>query len=361
MQFLQEKSIFRLVESHFIIFCKNAELSLVNPFQLHEQWLYSCFEFSMINFHSKPPTMETQILQCQKIQERIFGEVRTNVLSLKQSGRRLPGIAFVAFEGVALAKYSIPLHLKVAQDAGFHVLHEILPADVALHHVYEVIDRFNLDDTIDAIVIMQPLPAHLDPMLVENRIDVRKEVEGFHPLNMLGTMVPQIGVNPYPMCLPEALKLIYEEAHISIEKDQAWLFILDDEFFSNPLTSMIVRTCAAKVVPKDSPLMVVNKEAARLGDFCKQSDFVVVVSKHPTYLDPGWLKQGCHLIDIYSNLVREVPSKADPAKLVPVIKGGVSVEAVSGIAASIIPIPGGLMTVVLALLLRNTLIAFTKK
>ena len=95
-------------------------------------------------------------------------------------------------------------------------------------------------------------------------------------------------------------------------------------------------------------------------EHCKRADVLVVVTKTPEYIQPEWLKPGVCIIDIYSNLVREVPSKADPSKLVPVIRGGVKVDSVNKIAGVLLPIPGGLMMVVMAILFRNTVISFRK-
>jgi methylenetetrahydrofolate dehydrogenase (NADP+)/methenyltetrahydrofolate cyclohydrolase len=84
----------------------------------------------------------------------------------------------------------------------------------------------------------------------------------------------------------------------------------------------------------------------------------VIVSKTPEYIRPEWLKPGVCILDIYSNLVKEVSSKKDPDKLVPIIRGGVNVDSVQHIAGAILPIPGGLMIVVMAILFRNAVIAF---
>ena len=90
----------------------------------------------------------------------------------------------------------------------------------------------------------------------------------------------------------------------------------------------------------------------------KRADFLVVVTKFPEYIQAQWLKKGVCIIDIYSNLVKEIPSKTDPAKLVPIIRGGINVASTTGIAGALLPIPGGLMTVVLAILFRNTVTAY---
>jgi methylenetetrahydrofolate dehydrogenase (NADP+)/methenyltetrahydrofolate cyclohydrolase len=134
--------------------------------------------------------------------------------------------------------------------------------------------------------------------------------------------------------------------------------VLDDGFFINTLTKMIVRSAASMVVPKDSPVTFINKNSVNLIDHVRRADFLVVVTKYPEYIQAEWLKTGVCIIDIYSNLVREIPSKTDPSKLVPVIRGGINVNSVTGIAGALLPIPGGLMTVVMAILFRNTVIAF---
>ncbi|MCK5080001.1 MAG: hypothetical protein KAR09_08655, partial [Bacteroidales bacterium] len=140
--------------------------------------------------------------------------------------------------------------------------------------------------------------------------------------------------------------------------DDEWVLLLDEEFFSNQLVNMVTRTAFTKAVPKDCILTIINRKSQKLIEHCKRADYLVVVTKEPEYVQVEWLKPGVCIIDIYSNLVKEVPSKKDPGRLVPVIRGGVNVESVLNTAGAILPIPGGLMSVVLAILLRNALTSF---
>ena len=160
------------------------------------------------------------------------------------------------------------------------------------------------------------------------------------------------------MCLPTALFEMCNEADVHFQKDQEWVFVVDDGFFSNTLTKMIVRTAASRAVPDDCPVTFVNKDSGKLIEHCKRADILVIVTKTPEYIRPEWLKPGVCIIDIYSNLVREIPSKNDPSKMVPIIRGGVNVDSINHLAGAILPIPGGLMTVVMAILFRNTVISF---
>jgi methylenetetrahydrofolate dehydrogenase (NADP+) / methenyltetrahydrofolate cyclohydrolase len=305
--------------------------------------------------------MEAMVIKGDSVKERIFDEVRKEVAAMEALYHRVPGIAFIGFSCIPLARYNIPLHVGLAEAMGFKVRTEIEPEDVTEEDVFRLISELNADENIDAIVLLQPLPLHLNPVRVINRIDPSKEVEGFHPLNMLSTLVPDIQTANYPMCLPEALFEMFREAGMNIGKDKEWVFVLDDEFFSNTLTSMIVRTAASRVVPHEGSLTFLNKTSDKLIEHCRRADFLLIVSKTPEYIKPEWLKTGVCIIDIYSNLVKEVQSKHDPGKLVPVIRGGVNVESVRNVAAAILPIPGGLMTVVIAILFRNTVLAFKNR
>lgn len=302
--------------------------------------------------------METKIIKGDLIKDKIFGEVKAETARLKEVYNEVPGIAFIGFGCTPLAKYNIPLHVQTARAMGFNVFSEILDDYCTEADIFQVIDRLNMDRAVHAIVLLQPLPEHLNPVRIVNRIDPVKEVEGFHPRNMMATMIPDIQEALYPMCLPEALFEMFREGHIGFEDNQEWVFVLDDGFFSNTLTKMIVRAAAARVVPNSCAVTFVNREKPDMSDHCRRADVLVVVTKFPEYIQPEWLKPGVCIIDIYSNLVREVPSKADPAKLVPVIRGGINVESVMNIAGVLLPIPGGLMTVVMAILFRNTVEAF---
>jgi methylenetetrahydrofolate dehydrogenase (NADP+) / methenyltetrahydrofolate cyclohydrolase len=305
--------------------------------------------------------METKIIKGDVVKDKIFSEVKNEIAGLQEKYHKVPGIAFIGFLCVPLAKYNIPLHVQMAQATGLRVFTEIMSNDATEEAVFKVIDALNANNDVHAIVLLQPLPEQLNPVRIVNRIDPAKEVEGFHPVNMMSTMIPDIQTGRYPMCLPEALFEMFREAEIQPRKDQEWVFLLDDGFFSNTLTKMIVRAAASRVVPNDCAATFVNKDSKNLVDHCQRADFLVVVTKTPEYIQPEWLKQGVCIIDIYSNLVREIPSKTDPDKLVPVIRGGVNAGTVNNIASAILPIPGGLMTVVLAILFRNTVSSFKRK
>ncbi len=184
--------------------------------------------------------METKIIKGDLIKDQIFSEVKTEIASIASKYQKQPGIAFIGFTTAPLSKYNIPFHVQLAQAAGFITVQKILADETSEAEMYQLIDSLNADDTIQSIVILQPLPAHLNPIRITNRVLPVKEVEGFHPQNMLSTLIPDIETEKYPMCLPLALFEMIKETNIRFEKDMEWVFVLDDEFIDNSLTIMVV-------------------------------------------------------------------------------------------------------------------------
>ncbi len=304
--------------------------------------------------------METKIIKDIALKDQILGYVSSEIARLEKEHDKKPGIAFIGFMGVPLGKYNIPFHINLAQQIGFKVFNETQPDDITEEELFQRIDELNKNNEVHAIVLLQPLPSHLIPVRIMNRINPEKEVEGFHPQNMLKTLMPDIAEDLYPMCLPTALYELFRSNEIEVKKDDEWVLLLDEEFFSNQLVNMVTRSAFIKAVPDDCILTIVNRKSQKLIEYCSRADFLVVVTKEPEYVQASWLKEGVCIIDIYSNLVKEVPSKKEPERMVPIVRGGVNVESVQNKAKAILPIPGGLMTVVLAILFRNALSAFMK-
>lgn len=303
--------------------------------------------------------METKILNGAPYRDAVFSEIKNEITAIKEKKGKTPGIAFVAFTGhLPLMKYTIGLHDQAARLLGFDVTIETVPHNAGEEDMLKLIDRLNSTDTVHAVVLLQPVPKHVNALRIIERIDRNKEVEGFHPLNVIDTLIKGIYNTRYPMCLPAALFELFRHAGIKVKKGQEFVFAADCDFISNPFRSLILRTASSQVIPEDCPYTVVNSDNDKIKDICKRADYLFVISENPEFLQPEWLKPGVCIVDIYSNLVKEVPGKKNPDVMVPVIRGGVNTDSVINIAGAIAPCPGGLMPVLLAILLRNALIAF---
>lgn len=302
--------------------------------------------------------MKTRIIKGEELKNEILSEIKIEIENLSKKHCKVPGIAFIGFSDVPLGKYNIPFHTGLANELGFRVYSETLTHGTSEEQMFLLIDKLNADSEIQAIEVLQPLPEYLNPLRIINRVDPAKEIEGFHPSNMMNALFPDIYDVKFHMCLPTALSLLFQKYRIVPKSDQEWVLILDDEFFNNPLVRMVTKTAIIKAVPDSCALTIVNKKNKNLETHCNTADFLVVVTKDPEFVKPEWLKKGVCIIDIYSNLVKEIPNKNNPGSLIPIVRGGVNVSSVENIASAIFPIPGGIMSVVLAIMLRNVLNVF---
>lgn len=303
--------------------------------------------------------MKTEILNGTEYQNSIFNEIKNGISDINAKHNKIPGIAFIACVGhLPLMKYTIALHDQAAKGLGFNVTIERCPHTAKEEELFKVIEKLNQDETIHAIILLQPVPKHINAIRIIERIDRDKEVEGFHPMNVLDTLTKGVYNTKYPMCLPAALIELFENAGIQVRKGQEFVFAADQDFISNPFRSLILRTASSQIVPGDCSFTIVNNDNEKIMDFCKRADFLFLISENPEFLQPEWLKPGVCIVDIYSNLIKEVPSKKNPNILIPVIRGGVNTDAIKNIAGKIAPCPGGLMPILLAVLFRNAFIAF---
>ena len=288
--------------------------------------------------------METRILNGAEYKDEIFGRIKQEIATFPRTHGKIPAITFIAPVGhEPLMKYTIGLHEQAARGLGFSVKTETVPADVPEERLLEIVDRLNEDNSVHAIVLLQPMPKQLNAIRIINRIRPEKEVEGFHKEHLITMLQRESAKIRFPMVLPTALNELFAMAGIEKKANSNWLFVADDEFFSRPFTNMVVKTACPQVVPDTSPLTIINKNSSLLEEHLKTADYLFVISKCPGYIKGEWLKPGVCIVDVYSNLVNEVPSVKNPGTMIPVIRGGVSQEAVSQVAGILAPCPGGLM------------------
>lgn len=303
--------------------------------------------------------MEAKILDGGIIRDKIFREVAEKIEMYKSEYESRPGIAFLSFvDHIPLMKYTIALHVETAKSLGFTVLLKTCPALSNEDEMIEIIHKVNEDRSIHSIVLLQPVPKHINALSLIKEISKEKEIEGFHPLNAMDTLTLGVFNTQYPMCLPAALFELFSAYKIQMERGQEVVFAVDEDFIANPFRNLVMRVAASQAIRPDCSTTYVSLTHKNARDIIKRADYLFVISENPDSIDPEWLKKGVCIIDIYSNLIKEIPSKRDPKSMIPIIRGGVNIDRVQKVSGAIAPCPGGLMPVLLAVLLRNAILAF---
>lgn len=220
-----------------------------------------------------------------------------------------------------------------AEKMGIRSVLEKLPADVDQATVMAAIDRYNQDDTIDAILVQEPLPAHLDGLAITNAIRPDKDIDGLHPINLGKLYANQPGHYPVA-CTPRGVMTILRHYNVELAGKNATL-VGRSILVGKPLAAMLDNANATTTV--------VNRYTPNLSKVTRQADILVVAAGSPHLITREDVKPGAVVIDVGIN---RLPSGK--------LTGDVDFNDVRDIASLITPVPGGVGPMTIASLMAQT-------
>lgn len=220
-----------------------------------------------------------------------------------------------------------------AEKMGIRSVLEKLPADVDQATVMAAIDRYNQDDTIDAILVQEPLPAHLDGLTITNAIRPDKDIDGLHPINLGKLYANQPGHYPVA-CTPRGVMTILRHYNVELAGKNATL-VGRSILVGKPLAAMLDNANATTTV--------VNRYTPNLSKVTRQADILVVAAGSPHLITREDVKPGAVVIDVGIN---RLPSGK--------LTGDVDFNDVRDIASLITPVPGGVGPMTIASLMAQT-------
>ena len=185
-----------------------------------------------------------------------------------------------------------------------------------------------------------PLPKHLDEEKVLTAIDLTKDVDGFHPVN-IGRLA-QKGREPvFVPCTPAGCMVLLEESGVQISGANA-VVLGRSNIVGLPMALLLVKA--------DATVTIVHSRTRNIPEIVRGADILVTAIGQPEFVKKDWVKPGAYVIDVGINQVDD-PSAKRGYRLV----GDVAFDEVSEVAAAISPVPGGVGPMTIAMLLRNTL------
>ena len=220
-----------------------------------------------------------------------------------------------------------------AEKMGIRSVLEKFPADVDQATVMAAIDRYNQDDTIDAILVQEPLPAHLDGLAITNAIRPDKDIDGLHPINLGKLYANQPGHYPVA-CTPRGVMTILRHYNVELAGKHATL-VGRSILVGKPLAAMLDNANATTTV--------VNRYTPNLSKVTRQADILVVAAGSPHLITREDVKPGAVVIDVGIN---RLPSGK--------LAGDVDFKDVRDIASLITPVPGGVGPMTIASLMAQT-------
>ncbi|HOV57218.1 MAG TPA: bifunctional methylenetetrahydrofolate dehydrogenase/methenyltetrahydrofolate cyclohydrolase FolD [Rhodanobacteraceae bacterium] len=276
--------------------------------------------------------MTARILDGKRIADELLERVRGRVAARLAAGRRAPGLAVVLVGDDPASGVYVKNKRKACRQVGFESYDYDLPASSDEATLYALIDRLNADQAVHGILVQLPLPAHIDATALINRIDPRKDVDGFHAANVGALALRQRGLRP---CTPKGVMTLLAHTDRPVRGEHAVVV---------GVSNHVGRPMALELLLAGCTTTTCHKFTRDLPSFVRQADILVVAVGRAGLVKGEWIKPGAVVIDVGIN-------RLDDGSLV----GDVEFEAAAARAAWITPVPGGVGRMTVATLIENTL------
>jgi methylenetetrahydrofolate dehydrogenase (NADP+) / methenyltetrahydrofolate cyclohydrolase len=274
-----------------------------------------------------------RLIDGRAVAARVRAEVAEEVRAFQAEHGRVPGLATVLVgDDPASAVYVNSKH-KSSAEVGIESFRHNLPADTSREDLLALVDELNADARVSGILCQLPLPGHLDPDEVTNRIVAEKDVDGLTIANAGRLALGMPGLRP---CTPTGVMLLLEEAGAEPEGAQA-VVVGRSNLFGKPMAQLLLAANAT--------VTICHSRTRDLASVCRGADILIAAVGRPQMVKGDWVKPGALVIDVGMN-------RTDAG-----LVGDVDFDAASEVASAITPVPGGVGPMTIACLLRNTLTA----
>jgi methylenetetrahydrofolate dehydrogenase (NADP+)/methenyltetrahydrofolate cyclohydrolase len=296
--------------------------------------------------------MTAKIISGNEVAKEIRTELKERVTKLKERGVT-PGLVMIRVgEDPASVSY-VSGKEKAAEEIGVWSQTIVLPENASEKELLAKVKEMNKAEHVDGILVQLPLPKHINADEVLNLIDPTKDVDGFHPINV-GKML--IG-DPYFMpCTPHGAVELMVRSGNSPEGKHV-VICGRSNIVGKPLMAMLVQ----KNKRANATVTVVHTGTKNMAQITRQADILVAAMGSPEVIKADMVKEGAVVIDVGVNRVGWKPSKTDPTKQVPDLRGDVDFEAVKEKASAITPVPGGVGPMTITMLMVNTVVAAERR
>ena len=275
--------------------------------------------------------MSAKILSGKEVSARIKAELKNEADNLKAQGI-MPGLAVIIVGDDPASRVYVNNKKKACEELGILSEEYALPSETKEEELLALIDKLNCDKNISGILVQLPLPKGLDEEKVINRINPKKDVDAFHPVNVGKIM---IGNYDFVPCTPAGVMELIAESGIDISGKEC-VIVGRSNIVGKPMSMLLLH--------QNGTVTVCHSRTKDLKEVTKRADILVVAVGRPEFITGDMIKEGAVVIDVGIN-------RLENKKLV----GDVEFESAEKVASAITPVPGGVGPMTIAMLMKNTL------
>lgn len=275
-------------------------------------------------------------------------EIAEEVKQIKAAGGKTPHLAAVLVGHDGGSETYVASKVKACEEVGFESSLIRFENDVTEEELLKTVDKLNNDPDVDGFIVQLPLPKHISEHKVIEAIDPRKDVDGFHPVN-LGRMALELP--SFVSATPAGILMLLRK--YKLNPHGANVVILGrSHIVGKPLALLLMqkRTCG------DATVTVCHSQTRNIKEICLDADIIIAAIGVPEFLKGDMVKEGVVVIDVGTTRVPCTKTKSGFK-----LKGDVAFDEVAPKASYITPVPGGVGPMTIVSLLKNTLLAAKKE
>lgn len=275
---------------------------------------------------------------------RVMEETKQRIAALAQRGIT-PGLAVVLVGDDPASRAYVRSKDRKAAELGLHSVKKELPADTTQEDLLKVVEELNADPAIHGILVQSPPPPQIDEAAIVRAIDPRKDVDGFHPVNVAKlAMEDPTGFVP---CTPLGCIRLLIDAGIETAGKRA-VVVGRSMIVGKPMALLLMKRGPGG----DATVTVAHSRTKDLAAVTREADIVIAAIGRPHFLGAEHIREGAVVIDVGINRVEDATAPKS-YRLV----GDVDYDAVADRCAAITPVPGGVGPMTIAMLMSNCVTA----
>ena len=289
-----------------------------------------------------------QLLDGKALSNTIKEEIKVEVDKITATGARAPHLAAVLVGDDPASQSYVRSKVRSCERVGFGstLIHE--SSDISEDALLGIIADLNRNEEIDGFIVQLPLPRHIDEHKVTMAIDPKKDVDGFHPVN-IGRMT--IGLSAYLPATPFGIMQMLERNAIDTSGMECCI-LGRSNIVGTPMSILLSR----KANPGNATVTMCHSRTRNIPEHTLRADLLIVAMGRPNFVTADMVKEGAVVVDVGINRV-DAPERERGYKLV----GDVDFENVAPKCSFITPVPGGVGPMTVTSLLMNTLRAYRKE
>lgn len=288
-----------------------------------------------------------QIIDGKATAEAIKAEIAEEVRQIVSNGGRAPHLAAILVGHDGGSETYVKNKVLACERCGFESTLVRFEEDVTEEELLQCVDKFNKDESVDGFIVQLPLPKHIDEQKVIEAIDYRKDVDGFHPINV-GRLA--IGLPCFISATPRGILELLR--HYNIKTSGKKCVILGrSNIVGKPMAQLMMQKNYG-----DATVTVCHSHSATLKEECRQADIIIAAIGQPEFVTADMVKPGAVVIDVGTT---RVPDSTRPKGFR--LTGDVKFNEVAPKCSYITPVPGGVGPMTICSLMINTLKAGRKE